>query len=116
MKAEQSGADSEESGCHLQRTGRRVRTGTDRVTIDGQRAATILALDRIKALAFSLSIGDFGTGDSSLNYLHRFPIDKLKIDRSFIQNIHVAPDNLAVTKAIIGLGPTLGAGGGGGRR
>jgi EAL domain-containing protein (putative c-di-GMP-specific phosphodiesterase class I) len=70
--------------------------------------ATILVLNRIKALGFSLSIDDFGTGYSSLNYLYRFPIDKLKIDRSFVQNIHAAPENLAVTKAIIGLGHTLG--------
>ncbi len=70
--------------------------------------ATIVVLNRIKALGFSLSIDDFGTGYSSLNYLYRFPIDKLKIDRSFVQNIHAAPENLAVTKAIIGLGHTLG--------
>ena len=71
-------------------------------------ADTIAILNDIKALGFSLSIDDFGTGYSSLNYLYRFPIDKLKIDMSFIQNIHVAPQNLAVTKAIIGLGHTLG--------
>ncbi len=70
--------------------------------------ATIAVLQRIKALGFTLSIDDFGTGYSSLNYLCRFPIDKLKIDRSFVQNIHGAPENLAVTKAIIGLGHTLG--------
>ena len=70
--------------------------------------STIAILNDIKALGFSLSIDDFGTGYSSLNYLYRFPIDKLKIDMSFIQNIHVAPQNLAVTKAIIGLGHTLG--------
>jgi diguanylate cyclase (GGDEF)-like protein/PAS domain S-box-containing protein len=70
--------------------------------------ATISILNEIKALGFSLSIDDFGTGYSSLNYLYRFPIDKLKIDMSFIQNIHLAPQNLAVTKAIIGLGHTLG--------
>ena len=40
--------------------------------------------------------------------IFRFPIDKLKIDRAFIQNMHSAPQNLAVTKAIIGLGHTLG--------
>jgi EAL domain-containing protein (putative c-di-GMP-specific phosphodiesterase class I) len=70
--------------------------------------STIDILKEIKELGFSLSIDDFGTGYSSLNYLYRFPIDKLKIDRSFIQNIDVAPQNLAVTKAIIGLGHSLG--------
>ncbi|QAU32998.1 EAL domain-containing protein [Janthinobacterium sp. 17J80-10] len=69
---------------------------------------TIAVLEKIKALGFTLSVDDFGTGYSSLNYLYRFPIDKLKVDRSFIQNIHVEPHHLAVTKAIIGLGHTLG--------
>jgi diguanylate cyclase (GGDEF)-like protein/PAS domain S-box-containing protein len=70
--------------------------------------ATIDVLQEIKSLGFSLSIDDFGTGYSSLNYLYRFPIDKLKIDMSFVKNIHTSPSNLAVTKAIIGLGHTLG--------
>lgn len=70
--------------------------------------ATIKMLEQIKALGFSLSIDDFGTGYSSLNYLHQFPIDRLKIDKSFVQNIHVSPHNFAVTNAIIGLGHTLG--------
>jgi diguanylate cyclase (GGDEF)-like protein/PAS domain S-box-containing protein len=69
---------------------------------------TIARLQRIKQLGFLISIDDFGTGYSSLNYLYRFPIDKLKIDQSFIQDMHNAPHNLAVTKAIIGLGHTLG--------
>ena len=69
---------------------------------------TIATLQQIKALGFGLSIDDFGTGYSSLNYLCRFPLDKLKIDMSFVQNIHESPQNLAVTKAIIGLGHTLG--------
>lgn len=69
---------------------------------------TIATLQAIKALGFALSIDDFGTGYSSLNYLCRFPLDKLKIDMSFVQDIHGSPQNLAVTKAIIGLGHTLG--------
>ena len=69
---------------------------------------TIATLHAIKALGFALSIDDFGTGYSSLNYLCRFPLDKLKIDMSFVQDIHGSPQNLAVTKAIIGLGHTLG--------
>lgn len=70
--------------------------------------AMIKMLEQIKAFGFSLSIDDFGTGYSSLNYLHQFPIDRLKIDKSFVQNIHVSPHNFAVTNAIIGLGHTLG--------
>ncbi|SNS92797.1 PAS domain S-box-containing protein/diguanylate cyclase (GGDEF) domain-containing protein [Noviherbaspirillum humi] len=70
--------------------------------------ATIRMLEDIKALGFRLSIDDFGTGYSSLNYLHRFPIDRLKIDRSFVQQMHMASHNMAITRAIIGLGHTLG--------
>ncbi|NDP60379.1 MAG: EAL domain-containing protein, partial [Oxalobacteraceae bacterium] len=70
--------------------------------------ATIVLLKRLKTLGFSLSIDDFGTGYSSLNYLVRFPIDKLKIDRSFVKDMHSSAANLAVTRAIIGLGHTLG--------
>ncbi|MFL6717971.1 MAG: EAL domain-containing protein [Burkholderiaceae bacterium] len=71
-------------------------------------AHTIAVLRDIKALGCAISIDDFGSGYSSLNYLYRFPIDRLKIDRSFIHSMHSAPKNLAVINAIIGLGHTLG--------
>ena len=70
--------------------------------------STIRLLHGIKALGVMLSIDDFGTGYSSLNYLHRFPIDKLKIDQSFVMDMLDDPKDLAVTQAIIGLGHTLG--------
>jgi diguanylate cyclase (GGDEF)-like protein/PAS domain S-box-containing protein len=71
-------------------------------------SSTIDLLQAIKSLGVSLSVDDFGTGYSSLNYLHRFPIDKLKIDQSFIRDMLDDPNDLAITKAIIGLGHTLG--------
>ena len=64
-------------------------------------------LRRIKNLGVMLAIDDFGTGFSSLNYLRRFPIDRLKIDQSFIRDITHTPANASITKAIIALADSL---------
>jgi EAL domain-containing protein (putative c-di-GMP-specific phosphodiesterase class I) len=65
-------------------------------------------LKRLKALGVQLSIDDFGTGYSSLGYLHRFPVNTLKIDRSFIGRIGEAAENIEIVRTIVSLAENLG--------
>ena len=73
--------------------------------IDQTAAAT---LSQLKALGIRLAIDDFGTGYSSLSRLHHFPIDELKIDRSFVSKIGADRDNLEITETILTLAQKLG--------
>lgn len=68
---------------------------------------TLNKLRQLKELGISISIDDFGTGYSSLSYLKRFPIDKLKIDQSFIRGLVDHHEDQNITKAIIHLGHSL---------
>jgi len=65
-------------------------------------------LHSLKNLGVLISIDDFGTGYSSLSYLQQMPIDNLKIDRSFINNIHHSPTDQALVQAIVTMAHTLG--------
>ena len=65
-------------------------------------------LKALAALGVRLAIDDFGTGYSSLSYLRRFPINTLKIDRSFVIEMESSPDAVAIVKTIIGLADNLG--------
>jgi len=69
---------------------------------------TIGRLTELRALGIRLAIDDFGTGYSSLSYLERFPVDSLKIDRSFIAELTPAGERPAIARAIVELGRTLG--------
>ncbi len=65
-------------------------------------------LSRLKELGFAISIDDFGTGHSSMSYLKQFPIDELKIDKSFVDELPHDTNDVAIAKAIIVLSQSLG--------
>ena len=64
-------------------------------------------LRELRMMGISIAIDDFGTGYSSLSYLKRFPIDTLKIDKSFVQDVCTDPDDASIVKAIVTLGHAL---------
>jgi EAL domain-containing protein (putative c-di-GMP-specific phosphodiesterase class I) len=71
-------------------------------------SATVSRLNKLKDLGVMVAIDDFGTGYSSLAHLRQFPVDVLKIDRSFISEMDGSPDSAALIHTLVELGRTLG--------
>jgi diguanylate cyclase (GGDEF)-like protein/PAS domain S-box-containing protein len=78
---------------------------TESMTVDIER--TISTLQQLKNLGVHISIDDFGTGFSSLNYLKQFPVDTLKIDQSFVRELHNNPNDETIVKTIISMAHNL---------
>jgi diguanylate cyclase (GGDEF)-like protein/PAS domain S-box-containing protein len=79
---------------------------TESMVIDNPDAS-IATMQRLRAMGIGFAIDDFGTGYSSLSYLSRFPLAKLKIDRSFVRGLPDNPSDVAIASSIIGLGHGL---------
>jgi diguanylate cyclase (GGDEF)-like protein len=69
--------------------------------------AVVETLKHLDALGVAIAMDDFGTGYASLNYLTRFPVKKIKIDRSFIDTLGISPQTSAIVSSIVGLGQSL---------
>jgi diguanylate cyclase (GGDEF)-like protein len=80
---------------------------TESVLVHHQKEGTDM-LHALRAMGLHLSVDDFGTGYSSFGYLKHFPLDTLKIDRTFVRDITTDPDDAAITTAIIAMGHALG--------
>ncbi|GLR10949.1 bifunctional diguanylate cyclase/phosphodiesterase [Mixta theicola] len=80
---------------------------TEGVLIEDEREARTIII-ALREAGFRIALDDFGTGYSSLNYLSNFPVDKIKIDRSFTQSLGVAENSTAIVESVVRLGHAMG--------
>lgn len=80
---------------------------TEGVLIENEREARAIIV-ALREAGFRIALDDFGTGYSSLNYLSTFPVDKIKIDRSFTQSLGVAENSMAIVESVVKLGHAMG--------
>jgi diguanylate cyclase (GGDEF)-like protein/PAS domain S-box-containing protein len=106
---------------HQQRLSRKIRSVLDTSTLDptaleleitesvamNDAAVTITIMRELGAEGVSLSVDDFGTGYSSLGYLRRFPLDSIKIDRSFVKDLATEPDDATIVRTVVAMAHAL---------
>nr|WP_252515258.1 EAL domain-containing protein [Pantoea bituminis] len=80
---------------------------TEGVLIEDEHEARAIIV-ALREAGFRIALDDFGTGYSSLNYLSTFPVDKIKIDRSFTQSLGVAENSVAIIESVVKLGHAMG--------
>jgi EAL domain-containing protein (putative c-di-GMP-specific phosphodiesterase class I) len=81
---------------------------TERVFLGRTAVGVEAALQTLHDLGVEIALDDFGTGFGSLSHLKRLPIDRLKVDRSFVSDMETNPDNMAIVRTIAHLGQSLG--------
>lgn len=80
---------------------------TENIILHSNQEDIIETIKRIKNMGVVITLDDFGTGYSSISHLKLIPVGRIKIDRSYIENIHVNKDDLAIVRAMIALGDSL---------
>ncbi|HAA45223.1 MAG: diguanylate cyclase/phosphodiesterase with PAS/PAC sensor(s) [Halomonas sp. 54_146] len=100
----------EEVAAVLEQTGapaRKLKLELTESTVLGKVEETIARMHQLKKLGVSFAMDDFGTGYSSLQYLKRLPLDQLKIDQSFVRDLHQDTEDMAIVQTIIAMGRAL---------